>query len=88
MVTDVRHVLVLPERDAAEEVAELLSEQFDLPDEPRVLRDALAGEDDAEDAQWLVIVESDDPDDLPAAAALDDIASHHGGWLEEDRDTP
>lgn len=77
---------MLPERDAAEEVAELLSDRFDLPDEPRVLRDALAGEDDAEDAQWLVVVEADD--DLLDPVALDEMAARLGGWLEEDRDEP
>ncbi|WP_103889168.1 hypothetical protein [Actinacidiphila yanglinensis] len=80
-MSDVRHVLVLPERDAAEEVAELLSDRFDLPGEPRVLRDALAGEDDAEDAQWLVVVE--DAGDLLDPAALDEMAGRLGGWLEE-----
>jgi hypothetical protein len=72
---------VLPERDAAEEVAELLSDRFDLSDEPRVVRDALAGEDDAEDAQWLVVVE--DEDALLDPAALDEMASRLGGWRED-----
>lgn len=55
-VSDVRHVLVLPDRDAAEEVAEALEERFGVDEEPRLVRDALAGEDDAEDAQWLVLL--------------------------------
>lgn len=55
-VSDVRHVLVLPDRDAAEAAAEALGERFALDEEPRLLRDALAGEDDAEDAQWLVVL--------------------------------
>ncbi len=49
-MSDVRHVLVLPDREAAEEAAEALPERFALQEEPRILRDALAGEDDAEDA--------------------------------------
>ncbi|WP_329465214.1 hypothetical protein [Streptomyces sp. NBC_01431] len=75
-----RHVLVLPDRDAAEEVATELATLFGLAEEPQLVRDALAGEDDAEDAQWLVVVED-------AAArldptALDDLAAGHDGWLE------
>ncbi len=42
-VSDVRHVLVLPDRDAAEEVAEALEERFGVDEEPRLVRDALAG---------------------------------------------
>jgi hypothetical protein len=79
-VTDVRHVLVLPDRDAAEEVAAELAERFRLAEEPRLLRDALAGEDDAEDAQWLVVVE--DPGAALEPAVLDGLAAAHDGWLE------
>lgn len=77
---DVRHVLVLPDRDAAEEVAGLLAARFALAEEPRLVRDALAGEDDAEDAQWLVVVE--DPGDGLDTAALDAVAAEFDGWLE------
>ena len=42
-MSDVRHVLVLPDRDAAEEVVEALSERFGVDEEPQVVRDALAG---------------------------------------------
>ncbi|MGG8407011.1 hypothetical protein ACM614_10495 [Streptomyces sp. 12297] len=75
-----RHVLVLPDRDAAEEVAQDLSDRFGLAEEPQLVRDALAGEDDAEDAQWLVVVE--DPADRLDPAALDALAAEHEGWLE------
>ncbi|MEW2518011.1 hypothetical protein [Actinacidiphila alni] len=83
-MTDVRHVLVLPDRDAAEAVAELLTSRFGLADEPRLVRDALAGEDDAEDAQWLVVVEDggDGAVGRLDAAALDALAVEHEGWLE------
>jgi hypothetical protein len=79
-VNDVRHVLVLPDRDTAEEVAELMAARYALEGEPRLVRDALAGEDDAEDVQWLVVVED-------AAAALDTVeldalAAQFEGWLE------
>ncbi len=59
-VSDVRHVLVLPDRDAAEEVVEALGERFGVDEEPQLVRDALAGEDDAEDAQWLVVLRDED----------------------------
>ncbi len=76
----VRHVLVLPDRDAAEEVAEALVERFGVTGEPQLVRDALAGEDDAEDAQWLVVVE--DPDARHDPARLDDLAAEFEGWRE------
>lgn len=80
-VSDVRHVLVLPDRDAAQAVAEALGERFALDEEPRLLRDALAGEDDAEDAQWLVVLADEqqrlDPQEL------DEFAGEWDGWREE-----
>lgn len=79
-MSDVRHVLVLPDRDAAEEVALELSGRFGVPEEPQLVRDALAGEDDAEDAQWLVVVE--DPKARLDPAALDEFAAEYEGWLE------
>ncbi|MEU8762783.1 hypothetical protein [Streptomyces sp. NPDC048659] len=79
-MSDVRHVLVLPDRDAAEAVAEELPDRFGLSEEPQLVRDALAGEDDAEDAQWLVVVE--DPRGLLDPASLDALAAEHDGWLE------
>ncbi|WP_053674995.1 hypothetical protein [Streptomyces sp. WM4235] len=75
-----RHVLVLPDRDAAEEVARELMDRFGVPEEPQLVRDALAGEDDAEDAQWLVVVE--DPRERLDASALDEFAGEYEGWLE------
>ncbi len=80
-VSDVRHVLVLPDRDAAEEAAEALGERFGLDEEPQLVRDALAGEDDAEDAQWLVVLRDErerlDPGELDA------FAGEWDGWREE-----
>ncbi|MFG2716734.1 hypothetical protein ACGFW5_00255 [Streptomyces sp. NPDC048416] len=75
-----RHVLVLPDRDAAEDVATELTDLFGLAEEPQLVRDALAGEDDAEDAQWLVVVE--DPDARLDPKELDALAADHDGWLE------
>lgn len=79
-MSDVRHVLVLPDRDAAEEVAQALGERFGVAEEPRLVRDALAGEDDAEDAQWLVVVE--DPGARMDGAALDAFVAGWDGWRE------
>ncbi|MGD6745552.1 hypothetical protein ACOKM3_27430 [Streptomyces sp. BH106] len=80
-MSDVRHVLVLPDRDAAEEAAEALRERFGVAEEPQLVRDALAGEDDAEDAQWLLVVE--DASGRLAAAELDEFAAEWEGWREE-----
>jgi hypothetical protein len=79
-VSDVRHVLVLPDRDTAEEVAGELADRFGVAEEPQLVRDALAGEDDAEDAQWLVVVE--DADGRLDPSALDALAAEYEGWLE------
>ncbi|MFJ1746313.1 MULTISPECIES: hypothetical protein [unclassified Streptomyces] len=79
-MSDVRHVLVLPDRDAAEEVAQALGERFAVTEEPQLVRDALAGEDDAEDAQWLVVVE--DPQGRMDGAALDAFVADWEGWRE------
>lgn len=74
------HVLVLPDRDAAEAVAEELTDRFGLREEPQLVREELAGEDDAEDAQWLVVLTEDDAGHDPAA--LEALAEDHDGWLE------
>ena len=81
LVSDVRHVLVLPDRDAAEEAAEALGERFGLDEEPQLVRDALAGEDDAEDAQWLVVLQ--DPRERLDPKELDEFAGEWDGWREE-----
>lgn len=72
---------MLPDRDAAEEAAEVLGDRFGVAEEPLLLRDALAGEDDAEDAQWLLVVE--DPDGRLDPAKLDEFAGEWDGWREE-----
>jgi hypothetical protein len=80
-VSDVRHVLVLPDRDAAEEAAEAVGDRFGLLEEPQLVRDALAGEDDAEDAQWLVVLT--DPEARLSPKELDEFAAEWDGWHEE-----
>lgn len=71
---------MLPDRDAAEEAAEEAGRRFILDDDPQVVREALAGEDDAEDAQWLVVI--DDPDGELDRAALRELAEEYDGWTE------
>ncbi|WP_189938025.1 hypothetical protein [Streptomyces sulfonofaciens] len=80
-MSEVRHVLVLPDRDAAEEAAEALGERFGLVEEPQLKRDALAGEDDAEDVQWLLVVE--DAEEQLDPRELDEFAAEWDGWREE-----
>jgi hypothetical protein len=79
-VTDERHILVLPDREGAEELAEELTELLGLDQQPKPVREALAGEDDAEDAQWLVVVE--DPDRRHDPRRLARLAEEYEGWLE------
>ncbi|AEW93983.1 hypothetical protein SCATT_16120 [Streptantibioticus cattleyicolor NRRL 8057 = DSM 46488] len=81
-VSNVRHVLVLPDRDAAHEAAEEAVSRFGLDDDPDIVREALAGEDDAEDAQWLVVIE-DEPGELDPAE-LESLAEEYDGWREEE----
>ncbi|MGW5195996.1 hypothetical protein [Streptomyces spiralis] len=80
-MSDVRHVLVLPDRDSAEEAAQALRVRFGIREEPRLVRDALAGEDDAEDAQWLVVLR--DEEERLDPGELDEFAAQWDGWREE-----
>ncbi|SHI23841.1 hypothetical protein SAMN05444521_5952 [Streptomyces sp. 3214.6] len=72
---------MLPDRDAAQEAAQELAERFGVREEPQIVRDALAGEDDAEDAQWLVVLR--DEDGRLDAEELDAFAGEWEGWREE-----
>jgi hypothetical protein len=74
------HLLVLPDRDAAEELAAELTELLGLDRQPAPVREALAGDDDAEDAQWLLVLE--DPDGRHDAGRLARLAEDYDGWLE------
>jgi hypothetical protein len=85
------HLIVLPERDTAEEIAdELRDEGFT---EVRVVRMALAGEDDAEAAEWGVHVVEEMVEDETGAVAhgLRDrfaaLAAEHHGWYDDDPST-
>ncbi len=80
-----RQLLVLPDRDAAEEVAEELSARWPELGDIEVVRDSLAGEDDAEDAQWLVVVEAPEEDGWTPRllTALDQLVAEQDGWREQ-----
>lgn len=82
------HLLVFPAKDTAEEVAaDLAHEGFS---EVRVIREALAGEDDSEDHEWAVyVVEENVADETgPVEGGLRDrfsaLAEQHGGWYDPD----
>ncbi|MEU4114024.1 hypothetical protein AB0F71_05970 [Kitasatospora sp. NPDC028055] len=80
----VRQLLVLPDRDTADEAAEELSAAHPDLGELEIVRDALAGEDDAEDAQWLVVLDPPSDGWTPALLhALDTLAASYEGWREE-----
>lgn len=80
------HLLVFPERAIAEETAETLREEGFT--EVRVVRQPLAGEDDAEADEWAVYVrEANVTDEAGAvAAALNDrfeaLVAELGGWYD------
>jgi hypothetical protein len=76
------YVLVLPDRESAEELSARLTAAHAALAEPELHREALAGEDDAEDAQWLLVLTPPLPAPL-SVAALQDIAAEYDGWLED-----
>lgn len=80
------HLLVFPDRHVAEDVAaELGSEGFS---EVRVVREALAGEDDSEAHEWAVhVIEEMVADESgPVEGGLRDrfaaLAQERGGWYD------
>ncbi len=80
------HLLVFPDREVAEEVAaELDDEGFS---EVRVVREALAGEDDSEDHEWAVYVREDMVADEGSAVEtglrerFTALADERGGWYD------
>jgi hypothetical protein len=80
------HLMVFPDRESADEIAaELADEGFT---EVRVVREALAGEDDSEDHEWAVYVREEMVADEsgPVEGGLRDrfaaLAQEHGGWYD------
>ena len=85
------HLLLFPDRDVAEEIAaDLADEGFT---EVRVLRVALAGEDDAEDHEWGVHVREETVTDEsgPVEGGLRDrfkaLAEERHGWYDPEPNT-
>ena len=74
------HLIVLPEREAAEELADDLTAEG-LAD-VRVVREALAGEDDSEAHEWAVHVRT--ADDPAYAVRFEAMAAALDGWYEPD----
>ena len=77
---DAQHLIVLPGRDEAEALAADL-EAEGLPD-VRVVREALAGEDDSEAHEWAVYVRT--PPDPAYAVRFEALATAHDGWYDPD----
>lgn len=88
MVPVIEYLMVFPERQPAEDVAEELSDGDEFAS-VRVVSESLAGEDDAEDVDWLVHVTVDTIDDPAGAVAralarrFGELAKEHNGWLDE-----
>ncbi len=86
------HLLVFPDRETADEVAQSLADEGFS--EVRVVRDALAGEDDSLDHDWAVYVREDMVEDEtgPVEGGLRerfaDLAETHGGWYDPDPTRP
>ena len=82
------HLLVFPAKDVAEEVAAELSDEGFT--EVRIVREALAGEDDVEDHEWAVYVREENVVDesRPVAQGLRDrfeaLVEERGGWYDPD----
>lgn len=75
---DAEHLLVFPDRDVAEQVAAQL-EAAGLRG-VRVVREALAGEDDSEAHEWGVYVST--PDEPAYAVEFLALAERHDGWYD------
>jgi precorrin-6B methylase 1 len=72
------HLLIFPDRETAEDVADDLEARGYR--EVRVVREALAGEDDSEDHEWAVHVRT--PAEESYAAQLQVLAADQGGWYD------
>ncbi|GAA1173728.1 hypothetical protein GCM10009584_13590 [Ornithinimicrobium humiphilum] len=91
--TGSEHLLILPDREIAEEIAEELREEgFE---HVRVLREAARTEEDDEDAEWAVHVVDTRLPDLAGDAAYEGLrrrfaalAREHDGWYDQPGDVP
>ena len=84
------HLLVFPDRDVAEQVADELSEEGFT--EVRVVREVLSGEDDAEDVEWAVhvreanVVDESRPVEQGLRDRFEALVAEHGGWYDPEPD--
>lgn len=82
------YLMLFPERDVAEQIADELQEEDEFT-EVRVLREALAGEEDDEDHEWGVYVSQDTIVDPASAVAralaerFEKLAADNDGWLDD-----
>lgn len=81
------HLVVFPDRDDAERIADDLLDEGFL--EVRVVREALAGEDDGEDHEWAihVVAGPESEDGAPGGGArerLVALAEEFDGWYDPD----
>lgn len=80
-----QHLIVVAERDLAEQIAAELAEEFE---QVRFVREAMAGEDDAEAVEWGVEVTEPNVIDTsrPVEQGLRDrftaLAEEHDAWYE------
>lgn len=87
-VDRIPRLLVLADRAGADDAAETVAARLPgLVEPPHVVRDALAGEDDAEDAQWLVVCEPPTAGwTVPELEVLEGVAADADGWVEAAED--
>ena len=84
------HLMVFPDRDDADRIAEDLRDEGFT--EVRVVREALAGEDDGEDHEWAVhvveevLVDGHDLDVDGLSERFAALAADHDGWYDPDPD--
>lgn len=82
------HLMVFPDRDDAERVADDLIDAGFL--EVRVVREALAGEDDGEDHEWAVhvVAPPESQDAAPGGGGVRErfvaLAEEFDGWYDPD----
>ena len=80
------HLLVFPDRDVADEVAAQLADEGFT--EVRVVREALAGEDDSEAHEWAVyvreahVVDESRPVEHGLRDRFESLVREHGGWYD------
>ena len=80
------HLIVLPDRDDAERLADELREEGFT--EVRVVREALAGEDDSEDHEWAIYVREEmvDDDTGPVAEGLKANPALNATFKEDEKE--